>query len=320
MASKAKGRLPIVTVIHYDVGPDRSISVEEFLRSLKRVPHPSFSERRTQKRKPCSRILESPAHTPASTRNKPFLVGHDDPGISNPVDQVDEVEQPCSRNRTPNTTQDTTDLGYRSHAVSAAATPGCLDLDRPTSSESRPLKDIHTYSSRKRQSRQTPCREGPPPKQKKTRRRCASPSELPLIDTIEGTTGLNRTPSQQLQGQKPMSEIRQDIRLSKSRVVDPAEFKFPPVTPSTTRRATWRLGSGFKRRSRRPPSIGGRSSPDRERRKVNLDTSAPPIQATSTAFSNPGSPGNRVEEVPAIHNVTHVEMPQTQVTGETTGG
>lgn len=119
MASKAKGRLPIVTVIHYDVGPDRSISVEEFLRSLKRVPHPSFSERRTQKRKPCSQILESPAHTPARTRNRPFLVGHDDTGISNPVDQVDEVEQPCGRNRTPNTTQDTTDLGYRSHAVSA---------------------------------------------------------------------------------------------------------------------------------------------------------------------------------------------------------
>lgn len=119
MASKAKGRLPKVTVIHYDVGPDRSISVEEFLRSLKRVPHPSFSERRTQKRNPRSRTPESPARTPASTRNTPILAGHDNTGISNPGDRVDEVEQPYDRIRTTSPTQDTTDLGYRSHGLPA---------------------------------------------------------------------------------------------------------------------------------------------------------------------------------------------------------
>ena len=332
MASKAKGRLPIVTVIHYDVGPDRSISVEEFLRSLKRVPHPSFSERRTQKRNPRSRTLESPARIPASTRNTPFLVGRDDTGISNPGDRVDEIEQPYDRNLTTNTTQDTTDLGCRSHALSAgiislrssttcygltesAATPGYLNLAQPMSAESRPPKDIHAYPSRKRQSRQTPYREEPPPKQRKRRRRCASPSELPLIDTVEGTAWLNQTPNQQLQGQKPLSEIRDSIRLSKSRIVDPAEFKFPPVTPSNTRRATWKLGSGFKRQSRRQAL--GRSSPVRVRRKANLDTIAPPpVQGPSTASSISAT---HTREVPVIDSIAHEGLPQTPVTRKRTG-
>lgn len=335
MASKTKGRLPIVTVIHYDVGPDRSISVEEFLRSLKRVPHPSFSERRTQKRNPRSRTLESPARTPASTRNTPFLVEHDDTGISNPGDRLDEVEQPYDRNRTTSTTQDTTNLGYRSHGLSAgifsvrssttcygltesAVTPGCSNFAQPMSAESRPPKDIHNHSSRKRQSAQTPYREEPPPKQRKRRRRCAYPSELPLIDTIEGTAGLNQTLNQQLQGQKPLSEIRESIRLSKSRIVDPAEFKFPPVTPSNTRRATWKLGSGFKRQSRRQALIGGRSSPVRVRRKANLDTiMAIPMQGPSTASS---ISANHTREIPAIDKIAHVGMPQTPITRKRTGG
>lgn len=185
------------------------------------------------------------------------------------------------------------------------------------SAESRPPKDFHTYSSRTRQSRQTPCREELPPKQRKRRRRGASPSELPFIDTIEGTAGLNQTPKQQLQGQKPLSEIRESIRLSKSRIVDPAEFKFPPVTPSNTRRATWKLGSGFKRQSRRQVSIGGRSSPVRVRRKANLDTIAPPpVQGPSTASSISAT---HTREVPAIDSIAHVGLPQTPVTRKRTG-
>lgn len=185
------------------------------------------------------------------------------------------------------------------------------------SAESRPPKDTHTNSSRKRQPGQTPCREEPPPKQRKRRRRCASPGELPLIDTIEGTALLNQTPNQQLQGQKPRSEIRESIRLSKSRIVDQAEFKFPPVTPSNTRRATWKLGSGFKRQSRRQALIGGRSSPVRVRRKANLELiPAIPVQGPSTASS---ISANHMRELPAIGNIAHVGLPQTPVTGEMIG-
>lgn len=42
-------RYPVVSVVHFDVGPNRSISIEDFLRSLKRVPNRFSSNCRAQK-------------------------------------------------------------------------------------------------------------------------------------------------------------------------------------------------------------------------------------------------------------------------------
>ncbi|KAL8854388.1 MAG: hypothetical protein Q9221_000875 [Calogaya cf. arnoldii] len=250
MASKAQVQLPTITVIHYDVGSDRSISVKEFLRSLRRVPCDSLAERRERKQKLCKQQLELQSRTQVDTQNTSLLVAHDDTGFCDRVDQIDRDEEPRRRKPTHNTSQDTMDLDYKPHALSA------------------------------------------------------------------GTTGPNRTPNQRLHAQKPLSEIRQDIRLSKSRVIDPAEFKIPPATPSTSKRAAWRPGSGFKKGSRRHAPSGERSSPVQQRRNVNVDTRAPPLQAPNTAIPISTT---LLEEVPAIQDVAHLEMPQTLVTRKMAG-
>lgn len=49
MCSAVYARFPNVSVVHHEVGPDRSVSIEQFLRSLKRDPSKFSSSRRAQK-------------------------------------------------------------------------------------------------------------------------------------------------------------------------------------------------------------------------------------------------------------------------------
>lgn len=50
MFSDDVSRQPMVSVVHFDVGPDRTVSIEQFLRSLKRDPNSLAQRRETRKR------------------------------------------------------------------------------------------------------------------------------------------------------------------------------------------------------------------------------------------------------------------------------
>ena len=257
----AQGRLPTVFVIHHDVGNDPSVSVGDFLRGLKRVPCPSFSERRSLKWKSRSRPpLVSGACITASTRNVPSPVGHNDTADS--LDQVQDITELREEKPTFITPRQVTS-GDGWHVLSAdtlleqspAGFNRCagqqhasdsLGVAQDTRPESRLPNDVITYKLRRRKLRHNHCNEESQLKGKERRRRCADPNGLLLIKTVDGITDQDHTPKQRSQPQRPFSELKHDIQLSRSVTVNPTEFRFPPVTPSTTRRATWRLGSGFK--------------------------------------------------------------------------
>ncbi len=179
----------------------------------------------------------------------------------------------------------------------------------------------HRDPSRKQKPSQNLTEKKSPNKQRKTRRRCVSPSELQLVDPIEATTELNNTTSQQTPAQQQLNELKHKIRLSKKRHINPTEFKFPPITPPTTRRATWRLGSGFQRRRFLRPLTGQRNSPNPEetRKQVDPDTTAPQIQTANHTSSTPGI--IEAKETPLLDaKARQSKKPQTMISKHTSSG
>ncbi|KAI4277343.1 MAG: hypothetical protein LQ337_001834 [Flavoplaca oasis] len=312
------------------MGNDPSVSIGDFLRSLKRVPCPSFSERRSLNWKSRSRSLASRAYIPASTRNVNFPVGHDDTSNGDSMDQMQDITQLREEKPTIITPRE----GTAGHDISADTlseqcpaglyrcggqqnTSDSLGVAQNTKPESRLPTEVVTYSSRKRKLGHDYCNEEPRLKGKERRRRCADLKGLLLIHTVEGITDEDHTPKQRSQPQRPLSEIKHDIQLSKSVSVNPAEFRFPPATPSTTRRATWKLGSGFKGQSRRQALIGGSVDRTRESRKqVNLDPKTTPIEKPTSLSLRPQ---HQIGEIPAAGNGAYPESLQTASTGERTG-
>ena len=362
MASETQYRLPVVSVIHYDVGHDRSISVEEFLRSLRRVPC-DLSQRRTRKRKLCSRTLESQALTPANTRSTPFLACQDDAAIRVP-DLADEANHSGEENPTILTqTQVAADpsrhallqpsrASYRSqslsgmtisqrslisHAKRAARgissptlatgctcllpTSGSLSPEQSINFEPRQIKNIITYASLKEKPSQNLTEKKSPKKQWNTRRRCVSPSELLLVDSIEANTELNYTTNQRTPAQQQLTELKHKIRLSKNSDINPTEFNFPPpMTPPATRRTTWKLGSGFQRRRFLRPLTGRRNPPNQEAtiNQIDLHTTAPRIQTANHTSSTPGI--IEAEEIPLLDDkARQSKKPQTMISKHISG-
>ena len=326
----ARGRLPTVSVIHHNIGNDPSVSIEDFLRSLKRVPCPSFSERRSLKWKSRSRPLASRAYIPASTRNVPFSVGYDDTSNGDSLDQIQNIRQLREGEPTIITPRKGTagqDISADTLSEQCPAglnrcggqqyTSDSLWVDQNTKLESRLPTEVVTYSSRKQKLGHDHCNEESRPKGKKRRFRCADSNGLLLIHAVEGITDQDHTPKQRSQPQRPLSKIKHDIQLSKSVSANPADFRFPPATPPTTRRATWRLGSGFKGQSRRQAFIGASVHRTRESKKqVNLDPKTAPIEKPTSPSLRPQHENG---EIPAAGNGAYPESLQTASTGERIG-
>ncbi|KAL8857476.1 MAG: hypothetical protein Q9178_005970 [Gyalolechia marmorata] len=178
--------------------------------------------------------------------------------------------------------------------------------------------NIVTYTTRKEKPSQNLTEQKPPNKQRKTRRRCVSPSQLLLVDPINATAKLNDATSHRTPAQNQLSELKHKIRLSKNRDINPSEFKFPPMTPPATRRTTWKLGSGFQRRRKRRPLTGGRSPLNREeaRRQTNLEKRAPRIQSANHMSSTPGI---EAEKIPLDDKTGQSKKPQPTISKHTSG-
>ncbi|KAL8900260.1 MAG: hypothetical protein Q9192_001173 [Flavoplaca navasiana] len=256
-------------------------------------------------------------------------VGHDDTSNGDSLDQIQDIRQLCEEKPTIITPRE----GTAGHDISADTfseqcpaglnrcggqqnASDCLGVDQNTKPKSRLPTEVVTYSSRKRKLGHDHCNEESRPKGKERRRRCADSNGLLLIHTVEGITDQDHTPKQRSQPQRPLSEIKHDIQLSKSVSVNPAEFRFPPATPSTTRRATWRLGSGFKGQRTRQALIGGSVDRTRESRKqVNLDLKTAAIEKPTSPSLRPQ---HQIVEIPAAGNGAYPESLQTASTGERT--
>ncbi|KAL8675630.1 MAG: hypothetical protein Q9224_007456, partial [Gallowayella concinna] len=263
MARKLQCQPSIVSVIHHDVGQDRSISIELFLRSLKRVPSKSFSQLRTPKRQPLSPSVELQPDKPTTSSGAPLLFADELPKVQQSCEQnSDRVIPPqVSGDLEHAVTQQRFDESYTAECL-LADIPDCQsqgdssrDLDQITCpSEGRLPKAIVTYSKRNKRSRPPPIiEEEPPPREPgESPRRPVPVNELVLVDNTEKSvipriSKPDKSNQQQTPARKPLHDTRHNIRLSKGTSIDPTEFKFPPRTPSTVKPVTWRLGSGFKR-------------------------------------------------------------------------
>ncbi|KAL8732510.1 MAG: hypothetical protein Q9166_002724 [cf. Caloplaca sp. 2 TL-2023] len=334
MAPETQCRLPVVSVIHYDVGHDRSITIEEFLGGLKRDFSSSSTTPRQCKHQGRNPPVESGRHIEPTSKFTPFLEGLDNTDSDDFVDQNLEARHSTQRNRTSVTptqvTANTSRHGMlrRSSANYEAedlpAEPGFMTSrvkhTQGQGTQGQVPKSYITYSNQKHNSkrnkkqRQSLSIQAPVGEQRKRRRRCAPANELMLVDTIEECAGLDKnTKNERTPLQKPLSVIRHNIRLSKAKTIDPTEFKIPPSTPSTTRPPAWELGSGFKKPRQRRVSKSGRSPT----MQADMVKSAPHVQVTSNRSLLPGI---EVQGTSVVKDARHSRLPGSTISWDSMGG
>ncbi|KAL8817399.1 MAG: hypothetical protein Q9223_003766, partial [Gallowayella weberi] len=91
MARKPQCQPPLVSVIHHDVGEDRSISIDVFLRSIKRVPSKGFSDRRILKRQRISPPSKSQLDIPNTSSDTQLLLADEIPEHQPPSEQNHDI-------------------------------------------------------------------------------------------------------------------------------------------------------------------------------------------------------------------------------------
>ncbi|KAL8676603.1 MAG: hypothetical protein Q9186_006888 [Xanthomendoza sp. 1 TL-2023] len=316
MARKLQCQPSIVSVIHHDVGQDRSISIELFLRSLKRVPSKSFSQLRAPMRQGLSPSVESQPDKVTTSSGAPLLFADEIPKVQPSCEQNCDIVIPSqvSGDLEHAAAQPRFDEGYTVEC-SLADIPDCQsqgdlsrDLDQITCpSEGRLPKAIVTYSKHNKRSRRPPIIDEPPPREPgESPRRRVPVNELVLVDNTEESvipriSKPDKSNQQQTPARKPLHDTRHNIRLSKGTSIDPTEFKFPPRTPSAVKPVTWRLGSGFKRLRKRA------EEKKKKKKKKKKKTMISPLQDTrgwdnldKSVRQNPVMSNNNASSIPRI--------------------
>ncbi|KAL8808930.1 MAG: hypothetical protein Q9200_003877, partial [Gallowayella weberi] len=319
MARKPQCQPPLVSVIHHDVGEDRSISIDVFLRSIKRVPSKGFSDRRILKRQRISPPSKSQLDIPNTSSDTQLLLADEIPEHQPPSEQnhdiviapqgLGDLEHVVLQQRSGYTAECSGISNGRIHG------DGSGDLDQTTSSaQGRLPKAIVTYSKQKNRSPYQPVIEEPPPKKPgKSPRRSVPVNELVLVDNTETPiipciSKPNKPNEQRRPARKPLNEIRHNVRLSQRRSIDPKEFKFPPRTPANVKPVTWRLGSGFKRLPRLQQKM---LSPVRNKKtRSGINRSARQIQVTRNASSIPQIRAQGVPITAAIEDIEDARDPE----------
>ncbi|KAL8802961.1 MAG: hypothetical protein Q9182_003449, partial [Xanthomendoza sp. 2 TL-2023] len=326
MARKPQCQPPLVSVIHHDVGEDRSISIEVFLRSLKRVPSKRFPILRAPKRQQLNPSHELQPNTPTTSSGTPLLIADEIPKVQPPCEQNhDIVISPHVSGDLEHVLQQRWDESYTAECLLPDIHDGrsrgddSLDLEQTKdSSKGRLPTVIVTYSKRKKKSlHPTVIEERPPKAPGKSPRRRVPVNELVLVDNAETPNIPRISKPDQPNGQrtparKPLSEIRPNIRPSKGTSIDPTEFKFPPSTPSNAKPVTWRLGSGFKRLPKHPEQQQKPPSPvQNTKARRDLNRLARQIQSTSNASSIPRTQVHAVPTIAPIEDIEDARLPET---------
>ncbi|KAL8777349.1 MAG: hypothetical protein Q9194_002602 [Teloschistes cf. exilis] len=285
MPTASHAELPVVSVIHFKVGEDRSISVQDFVRSLKRDRNSRPTLLNAQKRQRRSPPLGP--HRGQESWSNVIALPTVDNGLSlhHGYQEFDEEiipiglgaiadsaldEEPDHRSSRTSTATIKVRKTYQKRRLEPVNPPcssgqGLIDEDHQTRN---PKGDLDPAMGTEEMIRN----------RKKRSRRHAPVNELPLISTIHAPAvpdilddtesvfadqpneSCNRTAApeelrvptyvkhKQVAGRQPIpiSSIKKSICLSKATDINLRNFRLPPKTPSSARSKVWKPGSGFK--------------------------------------------------------------------------
>ncbi|KAL8705058.1 MAG: hypothetical protein Q9201_001828 [Fulgogasparrea decipioides] len=302
MSTETTSRLPVLSVVHYDVGEDRSISVQDFLRGLKRDYNSCLLQLRAGRRLRRSPSVEPRPHQKVPSKETVNLPPVDDT-LTNIVFPAPST-QPLVKHQRPEENDSSKSDGkpqsLKDRIPRVRRTYGRKPADATTTPSSAG-QGLRGDPLARRGLDKTLGREERPIKRRKTAHRCAPVSELALMGIVGGLSpshnmdipaipasddpiesgspddlashsGVhNHANRKRMPMRKPLSRIRTSIRLSRNESVHLEDFKVPPMTPIATKAVAWRPGSGFKNRARTKPR-GSISASEAERRTSNPPT------------------------------------------------
>ncbi|KAL8960455.1 MAG: hypothetical protein Q9183_005463 [Haloplaca sp. 2 TL-2023] len=240
-------QLPTIRVTHFNANADRSISVKQFLRSLKQRP-----KDRTPRCKADS--LQ-------------YQMSQSGLELQRQNDLLEESRAPALEDEA---STDDLGLGQRLANHQKRSEPVQGELSRHRSLESGKVRK--TYKAKR--PRFTTAAMVADPQSPKKRRRCTFTNELPMIGIVEGvnfydptsdvapdaptdsietctentvTSGLKPSANNHMPKRKPLSNAKSLFYNRSTVSMDPRDFRFPPKTPQRPRPRTWRPGSGFRK-------------------------------------------------------------------------
>ncbi|KAL9011332.1 MAG: hypothetical protein Q9173_003813 [Seirophora scorigena] len=253
-------RNPVVTIVHFDAAPNRSVSIEQFLRSLKRDPDYFSSANEGQKRRRLNRS-EQRLQPWLSLSETTLPALEDDDPTEDLAPQTDRRE---SSERHGDCTGDE-DIRSRKNAQLPWAAHQFSKVKKVYRGEQKNITLAISASN-----------ETAPPLHNDGERDFlgASPAESevdlnlskrpvePAHDPIESCAELGAAPrptngqsnAKRLSAVKPRGIDQKSSYPSKDDRIHPEDFKPLPQTPTKAKLTSWKLGSGFKNREK--PNVG----------------------------------------------------------------
>ncbi|KAL8738359.1 MAG: hypothetical protein Q9181_000830 [Wetmoreana brouardii] len=334
MSTETTSGPPVLSVIHYDVGEDRSISVQDFLRGLKRDYNSSLLQLRARKRLRRSPSIEPRPQQRIPSKETVNLPPVDDTptDIVYPVPSTQALVERQRPEENDSSKSDGNSQSLNDRIPRVRKTYGRKPAFSTTPSIAG--QGLRGNPLSRRGLDKTLGREERSKKQRKRARRRAPVSELVLMGVVNGLSpphnmdnpalpasddsvdsgspdGLasqigvhNHANGERMSMRKPLSRIRTSIRLSRNESVHLEDFKIPPMTPVATEAVAWRPGGGFKDRARTKPRESTSAS------KAGRRTSKPPIREGLKPIGSSHDPSNQEREHQKDDIASHAEEPQ----------